>query len=68
MPDSNTVLINGQKLEDILDATASENYCHSCSCLAGAGSNCRTIVKDGESYEAIPEEMIVEALTIAAER
>jgi hypothetical protein len=68
MPDSNTVLINGQKLEDILNATASENYCHSCSCLAGAGSNCRTIIKDGKNYEAIPEEMVLEAITTIAER
>lgn len=62
MPESNTVLINGIKLETILNATASENFCHSCSCLAGAGSNCRTIVRDGQSYEAIPEEMILEAI------
>lgn len=66
MPDSNTVLINGQKIEDILEATASENYCHSCSCLAGTGSNCRTIIRDGKSYEAIPQEMITEAISIAA--
>lgn len=63
MPDSNTVLINGQKIEDVLGAASSENYCHSCTCLAGTtGSSCRTIVRDGESYEAIPEEMILEAI------
>jgi len=66
MPESNTVLINGQKLEDILKATASENFCHSCSCLAGEGTNCRTIELNNKSYEAIPEELILEAIKIVA--
>jgi hypothetical protein len=64
MPNSNTILINGQKLEDILGASTSENFCHSCSCLAGKGSNCRIIVKDGDIYEAIPKEFIKEAIDI----
>lgn len=64
MPDSNTVLINGKKLEDILNAKASENYCHSCSCLAGSGTNCRTIELNDKSYEAIPEELILGAIKI----
>ena len=62
MPDSNTILINGQKLEDILNARASENYCHSCSCLAGSGTNCRTIELNDKSYEDIPKELILEAI------
>ena len=62
MPDSNTVIINGQKLEDILNAKASENYCHSCSCLKGSGTNCRTIELNDESYESLPKEMILEAI------
>ena len=64
MPESNTVLINDRKIEDILGASSSENFCHSCSCLAGQGTNCRTIEKDGESYEDIPEQMIIDALKI----
>lgn len=62
MPDSNTVIINGQKLEHILNAKASENYCYSCSCLASSGTNCRTIELNNESYESIPKEMILEAI------
>lgn len=62
MPESNTVIINGQKIEDILNAKASENYCHSCSCLAGSDTNCRTIELSGQSYESIPKEMILEAI------
>lgn len=64
MPNSNTILINGQKLEDILGASVSDNFCHSCSCLAGRGSNCRTIVRGGDIYEAIPEELIKEAIDL----
>ena len=62
MSDSNTVLINGKKLEDILDASASENFCHSCTCLSGKGTNCRTVVYGGDSYEAIPYELIEKAV------
>lgn len=62
MAESNTVLINGVPIEDILDASASENYCHSCSCLAGEDTNCRTVELGGTSYEDIPEKMILEAI------
>lgn len=62
MPDSNTVLINGQKIEDVLNAKTSENYCHSCSCLAGSDTNCRTIELNNKSYESIPKDMILEAI------
>ena len=62
MPDSNTVLINGQKLEDILNAKASENHCHSCSCLAGASTNCRTVEYNGDVYEDLSVAMILAAI------
>jgi len=62
MPESNTILINGRKLEDILNATTSENYCDSCSCLAGIGTNCRTVKYDGRVYEDLSTEMILEAI------
>lgn len=64
MPKSNTVLVNGQPVEDILNASVSENYCHSCSCLAGKGTNCRTIKISNNTYEEIPEEIILDALEI----
>lgn len=59
MLESNTVLINGQKLEDILNARASENYCHSCSCLEGKSTNCRTVLYGGEVYEDLSVAIIV---------
>lgn len=64
MPNSNTILINGQKLEDILGASVSDNFCHSCSCLAGRGSNCRTVKYAGISYETIPIELIIKAIHV----
>lgn len=62
MSESNSVLIDGQKIEDLLNATASENYCHSCSCLSGTGTNCRTVKYDGNIYEELSTEMIVDAI------
>ena len=58
MPDSNTIVIDGIKLENIVGGTTSENFCHSCSCLAGKGSNCRTMCYQDQVYEDIPEEII----------
>ena len=68
MAESNSIFINGQAIEDLLEATASENFCHSCTCLSGKGSNCRTIELDGNSYEAIPEELILKALRLVVGR
>lgn len=62
MPESNTVIINGQKLEDILNARASENYCHLCSCLAGKGTNCRTVLYGGKVYEDLSVAIIIAAI------
>lgn len=64
MPESNSIFINGKPIEDILSATASENYCHSCSCLAGAGTNCRTLKYLGDTYESISEEIILKAISV----
>ncbi len=63
LPQSNLVLINGRPLEDILaGAEAGENYCSSCSCLTGREACCRTIHRDGKTYEEIPEEILREAV------
>lgn len=62
MRNSNTVLINDLSIEEILSAKASENYCHSCSCLEGKDTYCRTIEVKGSIYEIIPEELIFEAI------
>jgi len=62
MPESNSILINNKPIEDILNAVASENQCHSCSCLAGKDTNCRTIELAEDTYEVIPEDLISEAI------
>jgi hypothetical protein len=62
IPESNAVLLNGIPIEELLPkARKSENCCASCGDLLGAPTNCRTIVRDGRTYETIPAAMIVEA-------
>lgn len=57
--ESNQILFNGVPLEDLLPgAVAGENPCHSCCDLLGQETSCRTIVREGRTYEAIPESLI----------
>ncbi|MDH3454402.1 MAG: DUF2703 domain-containing protein [Desulfuromonadales bacterium] len=60
---SNLILIDGVPVEDILpDATVSESSCCSCSDLTGNDECCRTIVRFGVEHEAIPPQMVREAI------
>jgi hypothetical protein len=60
---SNLVLINGVPLETVLpQTTASTSSCCSCGELTGKEESCRTIIRHGQVYEAIPEEFIREAI------
>jgi len=60
--ESNTILFNGVPLEEVLDgATISKDYCGSCSELAGRESYCRTVERNGETYQEIPASLIREA-------
>lgn len=60
---SNLILINGKPIEDILPSTAaSENCCCSCGALTGKEESCRTIIRHGQTHEAIPQEFIREAI------
>lgn len=60
---SNLILINDRPLEDWLpEARASENICSSCCELLAEEVCCRTIEYDGRTYEAIPEELIRQAV------
>lgn len=57
--ESNLILINGIPIEELLrGANASKNPCPSCGCLTGREEYCRTLERDGQVYEEIPEEMI----------
>jgi len=55
---SNTLLISGVAIENIIDIKVSNNYCDSCSSLIGKDSYCRTVVYDGNEYEDIPAKAI----------
>jgi len=60
---SNLILINGVPVEEILpDARASESCCCSCGDLTGKDEVCRTIVRFGVEHEAIPPQMVREAI------
>ncbi|HSR36072.1 MAG TPA: DUF2703 domain-containing protein [Desulfurivibrionaceae bacterium] len=66
--ESNLVLINGTPLESLLPmATAAESPCCSCSDLIGSKTCCRTLVWQGETHEAIPPELIRQAICRVAE-
>ena len=60
---SNSILINGAPLEQILpQAQASTSCCPSCGDLTGRDEQCRTLVHLGRSFETIPRELIRQAV------
>lgn len=69
---SPTIKINGVDVEEILSGAleVKDNYCESCadicgdSCLesTGGGTQCRVVGYQGKTYEAVPKEMIKEAI------
>ncbi len=59
----NLILLNGVPLESLLlRSTVSESSCCSCSELTGQEECCRTIIRDGRVYEAIPKEWLREVI------
>jgi hypothetical protein len=65
---SNSILINGIPLEDILPESAvSQNTCSSCSDLIGNATCCRTIIHSGKEYETIPLQLVREAVCKVAQ-
>lgn len=58
MKESNQILMNGQLIEGIVELEVMENYCASCSDLAGSETYCRTIRFEGEAYDEIPAKAI----------
>jgi len=64
---SNTIRINGKDLMEILGEERPEmTSCPSCSTLTGKASDCNAFVYNGKVYEAVPEQMLVEAISRAA--
>ena len=65
--ESNLVLLNGVPLEQWLPgAAASENTCCSCSELLAVDTCCRTVEIEGVTHEALPPDLIREAVRRAA--
>lgn len=62
IPESNSIYLNGVAIENLLpDTRRSENCCASCGEILGAPTMCRTLERNGQTFEAIPAAMIVEA-------
>jgi len=66
--ESNRVFFNGAALEDLVGAEVGLNHCQSCCDLLGAQTDCRTLIVEGREYEALPEELLLRAGRVAAER
>ena len=61
---SNQILINGQPIEHWLGGqTGSSRCCNECG-----DNECRTVEVGGQSYETIPQDLLVRAGVIAAAR
>jgi len=62
---SNSIIINGRLIENILPggAQTSESHCRSCCGFTGDDkTHCRTVEYEGTSYEAIPSSLIRRAV------
>ena len=60
--ESNRIWIAGKPIEEWLSATIGKSQC----CSTCGDSECRAIIIDGKTYEAIPAELIVKAGLLAA--
>lgn len=59
---SNRIWIAGRPMEDWLQASVGSSPC----CSVCGDSECRTMAVDGQTFEAIPQELLVKAALIAA--
>lgn len=66
--ESNRVFFNGESLEELLGAQVGMNNCQSCCDMLGAQTDCRTLIVDGREHEALPEELLLRAGRLAAEK
>lgn len=60
--ESNRIWIGGKPLEAWLGATSNQSVC----CDACEGQECRTVELNGQSFETIPEELVIQAAMLAA--
>jgi hypothetical protein len=63
LPESNSLLIDGIRLEQALPgARVASSDCESCCELIGERVECRTVELGGFSYEALPEQLMRDAI------
>lgn len=63
LPESNSLLIDGITLEQALPgASVASSDCESCCELIGERVECRTVAFGGFSYEALPEQLMRDAI------
>ncbi len=55
---SNEIIINGKKIEDILDVKIGQSSC----CGPCGDSECRTIIDESEEKEVVEEKLIIKAI------
>jgi hypothetical protein len=61
--ESNMILLNGIPIEQVLPhARSGTSDCKSCCTLIGEATECRTVVLGAITHEAIPEQLIREAV------
>ncbi|MBS0353442.1 MAG: DUF2703 domain-containing protein [Proteobacteria bacterium] len=59
---SNRIWIAGKPMEDWLQGSVGSSPC----CSVCGDAECRTVAVDGQTFEAIPQELLVKAALIAA--
>jgi hypothetical protein len=68
MADSNVILIDGEPLEQLAPGVrVTKTDCPSCGELIGQPAQCRAVVADGRTHEAVPAELIRAAVCRAAD-
>lgn len=60
--ESNRIWIAGRSIEDWLNASVGKSSC----CAACGGADCRTLEIGNETFETIPEQLILKAALLAA--
>lgn len=63
LAESNLILVNGRRLENLLpEASVSDSACSSCTELTGREARCRTLVRLDKVFETLPRALIREAV------
>jgi hypothetical protein len=64
--ESNRIWLNDKPIEEVLGAEVGSSKCSGECAIHKADAQCRTLVMDGKTYEAIPAELIVKAGLVSA--